>query len=1417
MMRSWFRSLLNRPVARPIRHVRRQAESHIESLEPRTLLTGTWSGLAHVAPSTIGTMELLSDGTVIAQDASNSKSWYKLTPDASGSYVNGTWSSIASMNVARLYYATNVLPDGRVLVLGGEYSGSSMANNYTNTGEIYDPVANTWTNIANFPQSQFGDDPTMVLPDGRVLAGYLSGPQTYIYDPVSNTWSAGGTKLRNDRSDEETWVKLPDNSILSYDIFTQDSTTGHAQRYIPASNTWVDAGVVPVRLSDGGSEIGGATVLPDGRVLFIGETGHSAYYTPSTNTWAAGPDIPGLRAAEDSPLAMLPNGKVLFAADTRGFNAPTRLYELNPSTNSIVDVTAGGPSVASSPAYVTRMLMLPSGQVLFTSSSRQLYAYTPDGSPQNAWRPTITSVVANGLNFTLTGTQLNGISAGASYGDDAEMDTNFPIIQLKNAAGTVYFARTYNWSSTGVATGSTSVTTNFSVSGIPNGTYSLTVIANGIASSPYSFTLSVPQADVAVTTSGPSSIPAGTNATYFITVKNNGPQAANLVLSDLLPVGSTFVSMTQTSGSDSFSFSQSGSTVKEIANASIASGAIDSFTLIVSAPGSLHAGANFSNTASVSSTSTSDSVQSNNSSTVTGSIVQVIASISVGPQNALGVVGLTKQFTAAGTYLDGTTGDVTNLVTWTSSNPAVATISSSGLVTVVGVGSSVITASSGNVRSLGATLTTIAPSFVVNTTIDDLNYTGGTTSLREAILAANSISGKTITFDSTVFATPQTITLTLGQLELANTTGIEALVAPAAGVTVSGGGISRVFKVDAGVTATFSGVTITSGNSGFDGGSGLYNLGTSTLTNCIVSGNTAVYAGGGVLNKGTITLTNSSISGNTVNSGFGGGFFNYSAAILTGCTVSGNSVGRNGGGFYQTGNATLTLTNCTVSGNSARSGGGLYTYGTTTLTNCTVSGNSASANGGGVYLSGGGAETLTNCTVSGNSAVLGGGVFHAKYFSSYTGTTYSGTMTLTNCTVSGNSAAQGGGVYNQANLNISNSIVAQNSASTSSPDFVGVSLSSGHNLIGATNGSSGWVASDLQGTVATPFNPMLAALGNYGGTTQSMALLPGSPAIDAGTPLGNPPPSGITGSTSNTVSSPITDQRGLSRVGTVDIGAFESQGFTLTVSPVSNGQRSLVGNALANPLTVTVVANNPLEPVNGGIVNFSANPAASGASATLSAGSSVISGSSATVGAIANNFAGAYSVTASIQGNHSTGSFTLTNQASVIGVSVGWGTLGRASLVTAADGVRLLSAGRSTDIAWNGINKFTITLNVGAALVAADVQVTGIKVANYGPVTVTGSGTTYTITIAQPINSADRVTITISNPLISSYTRRLDVLPGDVNDDGVVNATDIALERNAYFSGVYNFNYDIDGDGFVTIYDYNIDRALVNTLLPPLK
>ena len=487
-------------------------------------------------------------------------------------------------------------------------------------------------------------------------------------------------------------------------------------------------------------------------------------------------------------------------------------------------------------------------------------------------------------------------------------------------------------------------------------------------------------------------------------------------------------------------------------------------------------------------------------------------SIALSPSNPSLALGVTGQFSATGIFSDGSTEDITQSVTtWASATPSVATISGTGLASALALGTSSITASWQGVTSAGDTLTVIAPRFVVNTTADAFGFYSGTTSLREAIAGANDVSGQTITFDSGVFGTSQTIDLTGGQLELSDTSGKTTITGPAAGVTVSAGGNSRVFQVDSGVTASVSGLTITGGSASSGGGLANYG-GNVALANCTLSGNYASYGGGVASTGGTLTLTNCTVSGNTA----------------SGAPAS------TGGGVDVTYGAMATLSNCSIAGNYASfsSGGVNSSQATATLTDCTISGNSTGGGGGGLGTSSG-TLTLTNCTVSGNYAFGNGGGGVADF----------GMVSLTNCTVSGNYAyGSGGGLDNYGTATLGNTIVAGNTANSTGPDVYGAVTSLGHNLIGEPDGSSGWVGSDLMGTSTTPLQPLLAPLDSYGGPTETMALLPGSPAIDAGSNA--LVPGGVT-----------TDQRGYARIvhGTVDIGAFEVQPIPLVVNTTADG------------------------------------------------------------------------------------------------------------------------------------------------------------------------------------------------------------------------------------------------------------------------
>ncbi len=502
-------------------------------LVPWRAQAGTWTALSHQAPGTVGTMLLLTDGSVIAQQSNVSATWYKLTPDTNGSYITGTWSTLASAHYTRLYYSSDVLRDGRLFVAGGEYGTGSL------TAEAYDPVTNAWTILPASGQD-FIDSSSKIAANGNVLVAPVSPSPfgtTIIFLPASNTWSNGPALVRGSDQDEASWVKLPDDSILTIDPYGQNS-----ERYIPSQNQWVNDANLPVDLWSTNSEEGAGILLYTGQAFFLGGNGHTALYTPSgttsPGTWTTGPNIPNGFGAADAPAAVMVNGSVLCAVGpAQTYNGPTSFYEYNPGSNSFTQVSGPtGPTYNNVP-YDTRMLDLPDGTVLFSSgSSRQLYEYQPTGGPLAAATPTITNITQNADgSYVLTGTLLNGICEGAAYGDDAQMDSNYPIIRLTAGNGRVYYARTFNWSDTGVMTGTNLVTTKFTVpAGLPVGSYSLVVVVNGISSVPFPLLISEtppPPANLTATAVGGTQInlawTSSSGATGYILNRGGSPIATS--------------------------------------------------------------------------------------------------------------------------------------------------------------------------------------------------------------------------------------------------------------------------------------------------------------------------------------------------------------------------------------------------------------------------------------------------------------------------------------------------------------------------------------------------------------------------------------------------------------------------------------------------------------------------------------------------------------------------------------------------------------------------------------------------------------------------------------------------------------------------------------------------------------------------
>ena len=415
------------------------------------------------------------------------------------------------------------------------------------------------------------------------------------------------------------------------------------------------------------------------------------------------------------------------------------------------------------------------------------------------------------------------------------------------------------------------------------------------------------------------------------------------------------------------------------------------------------------------------------------------------------------------------------------------------------------------------------------------------------------------------------------------------------GITVSGSSQVNVFLIDQGVNAFLNSLTITNGFVTSSSGGGIDNNGTLTLQNCDITGNSAMnFNGGGIENAGTLNAQNCDIINNSAQDANGGGIDNTGTLTLQNCTITGNSALNGDGGAISDGssaaNTTLSLQNCTISGNTAMNGdggaitnfctitrsginfvlefnailtvqncnftnnsaqdgngGGIYSSGVVTVTGSTFNSNSADLGGGGIYNSAGivgqsGLATFIDSTLSGNLAPLGngGGIYNDLVLH------LAAETKLINSTVSGNSAQDGGGIYNSdlvEGVILQNTIVAGNNATVglgsdlddianpgASP--VNYALSSvNYSLVGNTAESG---ISGGSGNILDPVYVGLGSLANYGGATQTISLLPGSPAIDAGN----------SGLAVDAMGNPLaTDQRGQPRVvnGTVDMGAFEVQ------------------------------------------------------------------------------------------------------------------------------------------------------------------------------------------------------------------------------------------------------------------------------------
>jgi hypothetical protein len=497
---------------------------------------------------------------------------------------------------------------------------------------------------------------------------------------------------------------------------------------------------------------------------------------------------------------------------------------------------------------------------------------------------------------------------------------------------------------------------------------------------------------------------------------------------------------------------------------------------------------------------------------------------------------------------------------------------------------------------IGAFESAVFGSPTVYTVTDTSDSASDTGSLRYAVNQANAntnIAGSAIEFDiptSDPGYDPQTNSWTItlngdsGPLELSEQTWPEEIKGPGAStLTVSGHNATGVFQVDGSTTASISGLTISNGLGG------VTNSGALTVRDCIISDNSSS-TGGGISNGGILTVSESTIEDNSA-AYAGGGIVSEGLMAVTDTTIADNSAKYIGGGIWDVVGGLATITDSTISHNSAAGqwGGGVAcSEAGLRLIRSTISDNSASAGGGLEMYSG--SMQVTDSTIADNSAKgAGGGIL-----------VLAGMLTLTDSTIAGNRATgtgspfpgpgSGAGLYDLGNelpdgtivpAVLDNTIVALNNGPDGPDDIAGITISpdSSYNLAGVDNTGSlaNGTNGNIAGTPGAPVNPILGPLQDNGGPTETVALLPGSPAIDAGSTalIAIDPATGL---------AMTTDQRGaghqrtvsINGTPTVDIGAFQTQQesttTTVTASPATSvSGQSMTFSAAVTPQTGTAV------------------------------------------------------------------------------------------------------------------------------------------------------------------------------------------------------------------------------------------------------
>jgi WD40 repeat protein len=437
--------------------------------------------------------------------------------------ASGTWAATTnSLSTARYFHTATLLPNGKVLVVGGidpNYFSSASA-------DLFDPTIGRWTPTSVMATARDAHTATL-LPNGKVLvtggignpspgSPYLpSGAYGEIFDPATGTWRVIG-RMTTTRW-YHTATLLPNGKVL----VAGGAADKTAELFDPAAGTWTLTGSMSII-----HDLHTATLLPSGKVLLVGDYNNgriAELYDPATGTWTLTGSMTTARNRQKATL--LRNGKVLVEG---GYDGYAELYDPDRGTWTVT-------GKLSTERFYHTATLLPNGKVLLAGGTHGDYPYEYLSSADlfdvgpgfsASWQPqiaTCTSPLSSGGSLTLTGSRFCGIS-GASGGNYQDASSDYPVVQLRSIENEqIKFLLSTSWSATNF--------TSVPVSGLPPGYALATVFVNGIPSTSAILRVDMGSMPTAILLTSAAKLPGGGFQFAF----TNTPGASFSVLASANP------------------------------------------------------------------------------------------------------------------------------------------------------------------------------------------------------------------------------------------------------------------------------------------------------------------------------------------------------------------------------------------------------------------------------------------------------------------------------------------------------------------------------------------------------------------------------------------------------------------------------------------------------------------------------------------------------------------------------------------------------------------------------------------------------------------------------------------------------------------------------------------------------------------